>query len=181
MKLKIFVILFLFSEIFHMNAQQKIYTIDEIGWQLTVPDGFKIIPEPKKPVKKSPSGRVEKTIFKNDRQTSLSILYINSPQDERTYRNFRTKILFVKSKKKLLIFTPKKTISEEKFQGLDFHKSAFKFEGGNDTKQYFTFYFAQIGQRYVVFNIIAGNDEEADTMMKIFENESRYKRKTKSN
>ncbi len=31
MKLKIFVILFLFSEIFHMNAQQKIYTIDEIG------------------------------------------------------------------------------------------------------------------------------------------------------
>jgi len=60
---------------------------------------------------------------------------------------------------------------------LDFHKSAFKFEGGNDTKQYF----AQIGQRYVVFNIIAGTDEEADTMMKIFENESRYKRKTKSN
>jgi len=57
---------------------------------------------------------------------------------------------------------------------LDFHKSAFKFEGGNDTKQYFTFYFAQIGQRYVVFNIIAGTDEESDKMMTVLENESRF-------
>ncbi|UZT97390.1 hypothetical protein ODZ84_19720 [Chryseobacterium fluminis] len=177
MKLKIFVILFLFSGIFHMNAQQKIYTIDEIGWQLTVPDGFKIIPEPKKPVKKSPSGRVEKMIFKNDRQTSLSILYINSPQDESTFKEhieiFEQNFIQEIKKKASDIYT-EKTISEEKFQGLDFHKSAFKFEGGNDTKQYFIFYFAQIGQRYVVFNIIAGTDEEADKMMKVFENESRF-------
>lgn len=182
MKIKIFVII-LFIGILNLKAQQKSYVVDEIGWELNVPDGFKVIPEPKKATKKSPNGRVEKMIFKNDKQTSLSILYINSPQDVSKFKdnieafeqNFIQKI-----KEKASDIYTEKTISEENFQGLDFHKSAFKFEGGNDTKQYFIFYFTQINHRYVIFNIIAGTDEEVNKMMKIFENASKFKQQTKS-
>lgn len=177
MKLKIYFLLALFLFTLNIQAQKKL-SIKEINWEISIPEGFRIAPDFKKPLKKSE----DKYLLINDNKALLTTYYNKAEHDEEGLKEgikYLEDKFISQIKEKEPNVSTEKTISDENISGVIFHKAVYKFE--LDSVQYFAFYIANFNNYTVVFKMVSFTEEDLNKLMKAFENTSTFTDQTKSN
>jgi|GEM_PF-1551158 len=196
MKSKLYCVIAIFLFFLNLKSQQKVYFIDKIDWEINIPEGFSDISAEKKPIQvvesgsagqnkpaKSP-GKVEKIVFKGKNRSQLLIQLEKTAIDETKYqqhiKNFE-EAFYLQMKNALLYSEIKRSSSRKLIDGINFYKSIFEITISENITHHFITYNLLQDQYMIGFVMMSDRDDEIEKMMKVFENESKYKRKTKSN